>query len=1152
MEAPKAKVFKFAIPGVVPKVLDKPAPPPPQDLSVDITSHVDQMFKRKPVTQKNRPIAVAAAAAIVRNKTLKRVEEKKVVPAPAPAIVPAPVATAKAEVTVKVQPSARSLTQVPPELKALQSAIEANEQSNPYTDKVPGAFIPEDRSGFTRFIRTYYSPNFSLPPILKSVKFNPNACEGSSTIQAYKYQQFIREYMRQASPYRGVLVYHGLGSGKTCTSIAAAEALYGSNPDRKIIVLTPTSLKENFLNELMVCGFRHYHLINKWIPFEMNTPSLRLFAEHVVGIPETHIGRVLRKKIPMERVFWMPDLSVSQEESKEHFNSLSAWEQSAIREQIYAILQNKIDFLGYTGLPRAFLLDKVLKDPTYFDNKIIVIDEIHNLLNLMAGKLDPYLVEPKARGATGEAAAYRKATSKYEPVGVDTWVPKEKGSGKHYSRAYLFYRLFCQAKNTKIIALSGTPIINAPVSVGILANILHGYFHSATDYIKGSSDDQVKKLLTILKNHPRVNYQKISVTSAGTEVFFTILDQGYTKQFADDGSLQGIIYDEEESDISTIQQLYEDIEAKAKAAGITLRGSPLFQALPLLPPTIDAFRETFIDYTTFNLRNELTFKKRISGVISYYKGSKKELMPEIISDTIIPCAMSRLSIPQYTEARLKELKQEKKKKKNPSSDIQNFEQKEAASYRFRTRAICNFAFPTDIERPFPSGKKELREAVAIPKEVVGGEAVDIIENPEGIEDIEGAEEDIDWDDWDEEEEETDEKPKALKPYKERIQDAIRALRERAETIFNIDPTLPENEQLQTYSPKFAAIYDKIMESKGSNLVYSQFKTLEGIGLFSVVLDAQGFAPIRLTGPDTDLDLDDETKISFLEYPEQPRYIVYSGGEKIRVRQTLINLFNMRLEKLPTKIREFMESLDIIETKNQEGEVCKVFMITAAGAEGLSLKNVRSVHVMESFWNKVRTDQVKGRAVRICSHMDLEWNEDPELNQRTVEVYTYMSVFDKDMLKSGEIPETLLTNDDGLTSDEYIMDLSNKKDQLNTSFLTAMKESSVDCLLNASENERLTCIVHEGTVNDFLYDPRLDKDIEARKNDERVEAKPPAGTVVQAPTEKGYMIRERKFYGILQSDGRELLYAEDDIDRKNPLGEIAVNPTTGKKGPKWYK
>jgi hypothetical protein len=50
--------------------------------------------------------------------------------------------------------------------------------------------------------------------------------------------------MRNESPYRGILTYHGLGSGKTCTAIATAEALY-SRGRKKIIVMTPFSLRKD-------------------------------------------------------------------------------------------------------------------------------------------------------------------------------------------------------------------------------------------------------------------------------------------------------------------------------------------------------------------------------------------------------------------------------------------------------------------------------------------------------------------------------------------------------------------------------------------------------------------------------------------------------------------------------------------------------------------------------------------------------------------------------------------------------------------------------------------------------------------------------------------------------------------------------------------
>ena len=39
------------------------------------------------------------------------------------------------------------------------------------------------------------------------------------------YQTFIKTYLSEETPYRGLLVYHGLGTGKTATAIATAEGL---------------------------------------------------------------------------------------------------------------------------------------------------------------------------------------------------------------------------------------------------------------------------------------------------------------------------------------------------------------------------------------------------------------------------------------------------------------------------------------------------------------------------------------------------------------------------------------------------------------------------------------------------------------------------------------------------------------------------------------------------------------------------------------------------------------------------------------------------------------------------------------------------------------------------------------------------------------
>lgn len=69
-------------------------------------------------------------------------------------------------------------------------------------------------------------------------------------------QKFMSEYLHPDTPYKGVLVYHRIGAGKTCTAVRIAEKW---KKYRKIIVVLPASLKSNFRDELRsLCADDNY------------------------------------------------------------------------------------------------------------------------------------------------------------------------------------------------------------------------------------------------------------------------------------------------------------------------------------------------------------------------------------------------------------------------------------------------------------------------------------------------------------------------------------------------------------------------------------------------------------------------------------------------------------------------------------------------------------------------------------------------------------------------------------------------------------------------------------------------------------------------------------------------------------------------------
>jgi hypothetical protein len=171
--------------------------------------------------------------------------------------------------------------------------------------------------------------------------------------------------------------------------------------------------------------------------------------------------------------------------------------------------------------------------------------------------------------------------------------------------------------------------------------------------------------------------------------------------------------------------------------------------------------------------------------------------------------------------------------------------------------------------------------------------------------------------------------------------------------------------------------------------------MEGLQIFKMYLKYFGFTSFK--------DLNSGTP-GF-------RYIEYHGG--IDKEQRFKNI----------------EQYNVFE--NKDGTVIKIIMISPAGAEGISLKNTRQVHIIEPYWHEVRIKQMIGRAIRLCSHKDL-----PK-DQRHVDVFRYKSVRS--------------TLNKKMTTDQLIESIARSKEGLLQSFEDAIKEVAIDCELYKAHN-----------------------------------------------------------------------------------------------------
>ena len=83
---------------------------------------------------------------------------------------------------------------------------------------------------------------------------------------------------------------------------------------------------------------------------------------------------------------------------------------------------------------------------------------------------------------------------------------------------------------------------------------------------------------------------------------------------------------------------------------------------------------------------------------------------------------------------------------------------------------------------------------------------------------------------------------------------------------------------------------------------------------------------------------------------KPAFVSYTGDEDDDVKEIYRNIYSNLWDNIPITISEYLRKY---ASGNIYGDIIKVFMITASGAEGISLKNGRYVHIMEPYWHPVR-------------------------------------------------------------------------------------------------------------------------------------------------------------------------------------------------------
>jgi hypothetical protein len=864
----------------------------------------------------------------------------------------------------------------------------------------PDDWILPNRIGYNRFVYdTFHPSKYSSSSKKMTCDCKKDECDVSSkSLKLFPQQRIIRDYMQIDSPYRGVLLYHELGSGKSAASIAAAE---GYIERKDVYIFTPASLAQNYENELLKISKLGLNMKKSWTQLKTKNKKAVLDKYAISG------------NFVKNDLIWIPmynndikDSLIVRENVK--YGSLSSNEKNDIDNIIQNIIKNRYQFISYNGLTQKNTAEYKEKG---FDNSFIVIDEIHNFISRVV-------------------------------------------NGSKLARS--IYNSLMNSKNVKLVLLSGTPIINNPYEIATLINLIKGPMNIYDiKLLKKSQEKTIDEIIAFLKQHNMYQYiDEISYNSLNKKISMTLLPDGFVRN---KNKIIKKIWKKDDEDI--VKEIITKFnEMRGFHVGVKF-GLNTYHALP---SSADEFNKYFIDTTDNDnpvIKNEDLFQRRILGALSYYKTSGTELFPTVLPNVIQYLDMTPHQLSLYTDVRDRERAIDDRNKKSKFTKATNVLDDKTSVYRAFSRMVCNFAFPENIKREFPQDIRNM------------------MKNEMNMEDIDG-------------EGKTDLIKTARMKYEKHLDKAIGEIEEG-------DYISIENLK-QMYSPKYAKMMDDIQTSPGTVLVYSQFRTVEGLGIFSKCLNKQGYTQINLKKTDDGYVFEDESVLD-KEY-DHKRYVIFDNDRT--KTNILMNLFNGSFELLPDSIKK-----QLIDRDQLYGKLVKIMMITQSGSEGISLKNVRRVLIMEYFWNSVRINQVIGRAVRTCSHETLPKEE------RNVQIFTYIVKFTKNQLANDF---TLRTLDNAITTDEHILQIATKKENIINKFLDMLKAASLDCIINSVQNRPkengYKCYNWAINVDpeDLTYTPNITDDSKIQKHRKLQILKKGKGSVVSKNGQKYVMMNDKLY------------------------------------------
>jgi hypothetical protein len=757
------------------------------------------------------------------------------------------------------------------------------------------------------------------------------------------HQAFVKNFMSSQTPYNSLLLYHGLGSGKTCSAIGVSEEmrdyLKQIGITKRIIIVASENVQDNF--KLQIFDERKLKLVDGlW-----NIKSC--------------LGNKLLKEInPM---------------------NMKGISREKVISQIKALINNSYLFLGYGQFAnyiiktihqhedddRAFISKKKTKEKgtnknkiqilqdveiifndeikerlrNEFDNRLIVIDEVHNIriTDDNENKKVAIYLEYLVKAVENVRLLFLSATPMYNSYKEIIWL------------------LNIMNMNDKRAKIESKNVFNPNGSFKeegeeLLIRKATGYI----SFVRGENpytfpykvypDEFAKENTFLINNYPKYQMNKKKIKKEDTKriisLYLNTIGGCDSCGFCQACTYKYIIHHlrNKNYNITTKTGFKREMPnfENMESFGYTLLQNPL-EALIISYP-IDMLKQAI---------DEIPIEKYVEELDDFTSSNEKEVIVknDDAEDADAEDADSVL-------------------KGGVKSESES--ESETASEHSSSKTLSISLDPKDL-----TGKKGLNRIMKF----------------------------------------TDEKSPPEKGDFEYKQSTI----EKYGRIFS-------KELIGKYSSKIKCILDQIFSptgeiSEGIILIYSQYID-GGLIPMALALEEMGFTrygkdvkPLFKTKPSEVVDVrtmkPPKNKRDFMP----ARYSMITGDPRLSPNN------DYEVKGLTN---------DAKENGNIDGYKIKVVLISKAGSEGIDLKFIRQVHILEPWYNMNRIDQITGRAVRNFSHKDLPFEK------RNVQIFMY---------------GTLLEDSEEEAADLYVYRVAEYKAIQIGNVSRVLKQTAVDCIIN---------------------------------------------------------------------------------------------------------